>query len=50
VWPCVQVATYGDSLFKEIPVSKMERSLTIFIGFKYGGAKYLWLQLAWTKW
>ena len=46
----MKVATFGVSLFKEIPASKMDGSLTSSIGFKYGGAKYLWLQLAWTKW
>jgi len=37
----MQVATFDDSLFKEIPAGKMDGSLTSFIGFKYGGAKYL---------
>jgi hypothetical protein len=45
----MQVAAFGDLLFKDIPASKMDGSLTGFIGFKYGGAKYLWQQLAWTK-
>jgi len=46
----VQVATFGDSLFKEIPASKVDGTLTSFLRSKYAGAKYLWLLLARTKW